>query len=76
MIIELVEDVQVRVPEHKRPPNSLQTFVTISKGTKVNYSSERRDPDHKLHRFSCFAAKYGILEYACVTLTNEIPSWL
>jgi len=76
MIIELVEDVQVRVPEHWPPPGSAQTFTTLNKGTKVNYSSERRHPDHKLHRFSCFTAKYGILEYTCVTLTNEIPSWL
>ena len=76
MIIELTEDVQVRVPEHKLPFGAPQTFVTINKGAKVNYSSERRDPDHKLHKFSCYTAKYGILEFACVTPFNEVPPWL
>ena len=76
MIIELTKDVQVRVPEHKLLPNAAPMFVTATKGTKVNYSSERREPGHKLHRFSCYTGKYGILEFACVTPVNEVPPWL
>ena len=76
MIIELTKDVQVRVPEHKLPPGAAQAFTTIGKGYTVNYSSERREPGHKLHRFSVYTDKYGLLDFVCIAPMNEIPPWL
>jgi hypothetical protein len=77
MIIELTEDIQVRVPEEKLPLGTKQSvFHTFKVGTKGNYSSENRDGTHRVHRFSANAGKYGILTFVCVTELRDPPSWL
>lgn len=73
MIIELAADVQVRVPDDKLPPGKQgPIFVTIKKGTKVNYSADKKQG---LHRFYAFS-KYGVLHYACTVESYLYPAWV
>jgi hypothetical protein len=69
MLIELKGPVQVRtnVPSPE--------FVTFPPGTKVNYSSKRRD-EQMVHKISGWHHKYGILEAIEVTPWQDVPSWL
>lgn len=77
MIIELTEDVSVRVPEERLPlGHKHSVFHTFPKGSKVNYSSENRGTTHRVHRFSGNAGKYGIITYMCVTEINDKPEWI
>lgn len=76
MIIELTEDLQVRVPTEKLPLGSKEmVFHTFKAGTKGNYSSERRYGTHMIHRFCAQSLKYGFLTYICVTELRDPPSW-
>lgn len=77
MIIELTQDLMVRVPEEKLPLGTkLSVFHTFRAGTKGNYSSEKRDTSHMVHTFSGHAGRYGILTFVCVTELSDRPSWL
>lgn len=73
MIIELAADVQVRVPDELLSQDIRgPIFETIKKGTKVNYSADKKQG---LHRFYAFS-KYGILHYACTVEPAQYPSWV
>lgn len=77
MIIELTEDVSVRVPEERLPlGHKHSVFYTFRKGSKVNYSSENRGTAHRVHRFSGHSGKYSIITYTCVTELRDPPTWL
>lgn len=77
MLIELTEDVMVRVPDERLPFGAKSgVFHTFKAGSKGNYSSENRDGTHMVHRFSCSTAKYGILTHICVTELRDRPNWL
>lgn len=77
MIIELAQNVMVRVPQEKLPlGHKSSVFHTFPSGFKVNYSSERQGTSHMLHRFVGYTAKYGALNHVTVTLNHETPTWL
>lgn len=77
MLIELTEDLMVRVPEEKLPLSCQSAvFHTFKAGTKGNYSSENRGTAHRVHRFCAQAPKHGFLTYTCVTELRDPPSWL
>ena len=66
MLIELVKDVLVRTEE---------AFVTVKAGTKVNYSAQKREPGHMVHKFTVLH-KGRMIEFLCVTFLNDRPEWL
>lgn len=68
MIIELTEDVKVRVPEGD--------FYTFKKGKKVNYSSEKRGTTHMVHRFVGYAGNNLFLTHLTVTELRDRPTWI
>jgi hypothetical protein len=70
MLIELMEPVTVRVPGDR------ELWHVFPRGTFGNYSSSNREPEHVVHKFVAQAPKHGFLTFTCVTLRNEVPSWL
>lgn len=73
MIIDLKQDVSVRVPDELLPSGKVgPIFVTIKKGTKVNYSADKKQG---LHRFYAFS-QYGVLHYACTVEPDVYPLWV
>ncbi len=73
MIIELAADVQVRVPDDKLPSDIKGPFfLTAPKGTKVNYSADKKQGLHRFHVYT----KYGVLHYACTVEPTKYPAWV
>lgn len=70
MLIELKTAVQVRLPDSSK-------FIIIKAGSKANYSSNRRDEDLWVHRFTTWHQPSGtILQHIEVIRGNEAPKWL